>query len=350
MIRNTLATTTFATVDVAQAYWRTMHLFDVRPAHAPLLLRSMRAVAAADGAESPKERVLLEAARDAFSLEGPIEHFAPLDLTRDEDTHALAALTASEREHVVQSMILMAVMDGAASLEEGVLVSRVAALLGVDDPRVENLRQLAHGRVEFMKFDLTRKGYARSEFFRTAREEGLRGLYMTFGPLLGLGHDASIARSYVELGALPEGTLGRAYYAFIQGNKLDFPGEGAIGERGVWHDIIHVIGGYPVDPIGEAEVVAFMAGFRREDPFFWVFTSVLQFQVGLRISPFAPGVPDRIDPRSYVLHHTRGSLVTCDLSADWDFREDFSTRLEALRERFHVVSLSSPELAGSRQD
>jgi tellurite resistance protein len=317
-----------------------MHLFDVQPARAPLLLGAMRAVALADGAETPRERALLEAVRDALGLREPIEDFAPLSEIEGD----LDALTATEREHVLQTMLLMAVIDGSAAPEEAALIARVAGILGVEEPRVHNLEQLARGRVERMKFDLTRKGYAKTELVATAKEEGLLGLYRTFGPLAGLGKSHDVAQKYIDLGRLPEGTLGRAYFRFIYDNGLDFPGEGAIGERGVWHDMIHVMGGYPVDPRGEAEVVAFMAGFRQEDPFFWVFTSVLQFQVGLRISPFAPGVPDQVEPRRYLAHHRRGSLVRCDLSRDWDFRADLEADLEGLRRRFNVVPLDHPDV------
>lgn len=314
-----------------------MYLFDVSPRHAPLLLGAMRAVACADGAETPKERALLEAARDALGLAAPIEAFAPATT----DDPALDDLGPAERERLVQSMILMAIMDGTGAPEEAALVVGFARRLGVSEPRIANLEQLARGRVAFMSLDLTRKGYPAHELLATAREEGLRGVYRTFAPILGLGKDAELVRKYNDLGTLPDGTLGRAYWSFIVDNGLAFPGEGPIAERGVWHDMIHVLGGYPVDPVGEAEVVAFMAGFRREDPFFWVFTSVLQFQVGVRLSPFAPGVPDQIEPRRYLAHHWRGTQVNCDLSADWDFREDLGTPLEALRARFTVPPLSA---------
>jgi uncharacterized tellurite resistance protein B-like protein len=317
-----------------------VYLFDVLPEHARTLVEAMRAVALADGEETPQERALIEVARDTLGLQGPIESFAPLA----EDSPALADLGPTEREHVIQTMLLLAIMDGRGSPEEAALIQRFAARLAVSEPRVKNLEQLAAGRFERMKFDLTRKGYAKDEFIATAKEEGLEGLYRTFGPLLGLGKSAEVAQKYIDLGKLPAGTLGRAYFDFIYANGLDFPGEGAIGERGVWHDIIHVMGDYHVDPAGEAEVVAFMAGFRREDPFFWVFTSVLQFQVGLRISPFAPGVPDQVRPRRYLAHHKRGSLVTCDLSRDWDFRADFATPLAELRARFNVVPLADPRV------
>lgn len=314
-----------------------MFLFDVEPSHRALLLRAMRAVALADGPASPKELALLAATSDALR--------ADVDGSLDVDAPELLELSPVERERLVQSMILMAIMDGEGSGAETTLVERVADRLGVHDARVENLRQLAEGRVRWMRFDLTRKGYARDEFLRTAREEGVRGLYRTFGPIVGLASDPLLAQKYIALGELPEGSVGRAYFELITKNQLSFPGEpDGLGERGMWHDMIHVIGGYPVDPLGEAEVVAFMAGFRKEDPFFWLFTVALQFQVGLVISPFAPGVPDQIDPRRFVLHHRRGSLVKTDLSVDWRFEDDYARPLEDVRREHHVLPLDEVRL------
>jgi uncharacterized tellurite resistance protein B-like protein len=315
-----------------------MFLFDVAEGHRELLLRAMHATALADGAITPKERALLEVARDALGLPRSlaVEALAPL---RPDDAQ-LAALDAVERERVVQTMILMAVMDGEGARAEAALVEGVAKGLGVDDKHVANLRQLAEGRVRFMRFDLTRRGYAKDELLRTAKEEGLCGLYRTFGPIVGLAGDPELSRKYIALGELPAGTVGRAYFDLVTLNGLSFPGEpDGLAERGMWHDMMHVIGGYPVDPVGEAEVVAFMAGFRKEDPFFWLFTVALQFQVGLVISPFAPAVPDAIDPRRFVLHHKRGSLVSKDLSTEWRFEEDYARPLDEVRRELGVVPL-----------
>ena len=300
----------------------------------------MRAVALADGEETAKERALLEVARDALGLPADAS-IAPLEAS---DT-TLTDLDPRERERVIHAMVLMAIMDGSASIKEATLVAQFAEALGVDDARVQNLRQLAEGRVRYMRFDLTRKGYAKEELLHTAKEEGLAGLYRTFGPLLGLAQDADLARRYIALGELPAGTVGRAYFDLITKNDLSFPGEaGGIAERGMWHDMLHVVGGYTTDPLGEAEVVAFMAGFRKQDPFFWLFTAALQFQVGLRISPFAPGVPDRIDPRRFVLHHKRGSLVKVDLTTEWDFEKDFERPLADVRRELGVVPIADVSL------
>lgn len=314
-----------------------MFLFDVDEGRKMLLLRAMRAVAEADGAVTPKERALLEVSRDALRV-GPVNID---DLPRFSPDEA----AGPDGERIVHAMILMAIMDGVASEEEAALVKAVADRAGVSDARVANLRQLAEGRVRWMRFDLTRRGYAKDELARTVKEEGLSGVYRTFGPLLGLAQDPEVTRKYIALGEYPAGTVGRAYFDLITKNDLSFPGEaGGLAERGMWHDMLHVIGGYPVDPIGEAEVVAFMAGFRREDPFFWLFTVALQFQVGLVISPFAPGVPDQIDPRRFVLHHKRGSLVNRDLSTEWRFEEEWDADLDAVRARLNVLPLDAVSL------
>lgn len=313
-----------------------MFLFDVEPHRKLTMLRAMRAVALADGTLSAKERALLEVSRDALRLEDDIASLEDFQLDEAE---------GADGERIVQAMILMAIMDGAAAPEEAALVKAVAARAGVDDARIENLRQLAEGRVRWMRFDLTRRGYAKDELARTAKEEGLAGIYRTFGPIVGLAGNPELARKYIAFGEYPKGTVGRAYFDLITENNLSFPGEaGGLGERGMWHDMLHVAGGYPTDPLGEAEVVAFMAGFRKDDPFFWMFTVALQFQVGLVISPFAPGVPDQIDPRRFVLHHKRGALVNCDLSTEWRFEDDWTADLEAVRKRLGVVPLEDVRL------
>ena len=320
-----------------------MFLFDVRDGHRALLHRAMVATAAADGTLSPKEAALLEVSREALGL--PREH----ETASAEGTFASDAelddLAPYERERVVQCMLLMAIMDGEGSGAEAALVERTAARLAVSETRVANLRQLAEGRLRWMRFDLTRRGYAKDELLRTAKEEGLCGVWRTFGPLVGVGLDAELSRRYIALGELPEGTVGRAYFDLVTKNGLSFPGErDGLAERGIWHDMLHVVGGYGVDPVGEAEVVAFMAGFRREDPFFWLFTVALQFQVGLVISPFAPGVPDVIDPRRFVLHNKRGSLVRKDLSTEWRFEDDYARPLEDVRRELGVVPLEDVRL------
>lgn len=283
----------------------------------------MKTVALADGEETPKERALLEIVAQTLKTSAAVTPLAPSDLEHLGDT---------ERERIVQCMLLMAVMDGVGARAEADLIETFADHLEVTDQRVHNFRQLAEGRIARMRFDLSRRGYAIEELAQTIEEEGLRGVYKTFGPIVGLATDPDLARRYIAFGEYAEGTLGRAYFDFITKNDLKFPGEKAgVAERGLWHDMTHVLGGYPITPVGEACIVAFIAGYRKEDPFFWLFTIALQFQVGVKVSPFSPGLVDRIDPRLFVLHHERGSKVKRDLSANWDIQANLGRPLEELR-------------------
>ncbi len=89
--------------------------------------------------------------------------------------------------------------------------------------------------------------------------------------------------------------------------------------------------------MGESCIVAFIAGYRKEDPFFWLFTIALQFQVGLKISPFSPGVAGKIDPRLFVQHHNRGSRVKVDLSTDFDIQANFDQPLAEVRAELGIA-------------
>ena len=89
-----------------------MFLFDVEPARKWTMLRAMRAVALADGTLSPKERALLEVSKGALGLTGDLDSLAPFDL---------AEAAGADAERIVQAMILMAIMDGAAAPEEAAL-------------------------------------------------------------------------------------------------------------------------------------------------------------------------------------------------------------------------------------
>src|SRR4249919_580428 len=100
-----------------------MFLFDVAREHATLLLRAMRTACVADERVDPNERVLLESAVDAL---------VPLSLEELRATN----LSPAEREHVVQAMILMTIIDGDASDREARVVSDFAEALDVSEPRV----------------------------------------------------------------------------------------------------------------------------------------------------------------------------------------------------------------------
>jgi len=304
---------------------------DLEPAHARLALGAMRAVARADGELAEAERGLLEAAGRLLEIDPEVPPLTPAAL-------ASAGLAGRDAERVVQAGILAALLDGRIDPAEVEVVRALASAAGVDEPRVHNLAQIAKGRVRLAWLDLARRSFARDVFVDALKREGPRGVWKIVGPMLGRAVDPALAARYIALGELPEGTLGHAYFRFVYENGLGFPGEkGAVPESGVWHDVSHVLGGYGVAPREEVEVVSFIAGFTREDPFFWVFTITLQFHLGMRVSPYSQGGVGLVDPARMLGAFARGAAMTEDLSVDgWDPWPWFPEPLEAVRARFGV--------------
>ena len=309
-----------------------METIALDPAQAIAGLRLMKAVALADGDLSEREIALIEAAAGALGL--------------DVDARALEPVLASEaaqhlatpvvRERAIQAAILVALIDGEASLPEVEAIEEVARALTVDEPRVQNLRQLAQGQVRRMWIDLARRSFARPVFEEALTTRGLGGVWKLVAPMVGLGKDPDLARRYNDLGKLPEGTLGRAYWRFVVDNELGFPGEGVVAEQGVWHDLSHVLGGYGIDPEGEVSVVSFIAGYRREDPFFWLFTIALQFHLGIKVSPYSPRGRGFFEPEVVLRAMRRGMAMNRDLSVGWDYWADLERDLEDVRASFGV--------------
>src|SRR5262245_60854989 len=125
-------------------YARAVAVYELEESIAKACLRAIATCGRADGDLSEDERRLIGVVADALGVApvaiGELESIEPEEL----------AQVVSEplvRERVIQAMILTSLIDGEVALEEAACVERFAAALGVDEPRVHNLRQLAAGRL-----------------------------------------------------------------------------------------------------------------------------------------------------------------------------------------------------------
>lgn len=101
-----------------------------------------------------------------------------------------------------------------------------------------------------------------------------------------LHDEPALSARYRALGQAPEGSLGRAYHDFIVANGYSFPGEkGAAAEAITFHDMTHVLSGYGTTPQEEILVVAFSAGYSRQENFNWLMFVLMQFQLGMGLAP-----------------------------------------------------------------
>jgi hypothetical protein len=282
-----------------------------------------------DGPTDPREQALLELTAELLGgrLE-PRVHDGPEALA--------AALPPPLRERALQSAMLATLMDEVVSPDEDLRVQALARAFALDEPRLRALHHVAHQRQALAFLDLARRSFARDAFEDALARGGPGKLWKIVGPLVGLAGDPELAQRYIGLGALPAGSLGRAYVEFVTRNRLSFPGEHrAVPEAGVWHDLTHVLAGYGTSDEEEILVVSFIAGYRRDDPFFWLFTIVLQYHLGIRVSPYSPRKTGLFRPRAAQAAYERGTHVTIDLER-WDPWPHFHRPLAELRREFGV--------------
>jgi len=169
-----------------------------------------------------------------------------------------------------------------------------------------------------------------------------RGVLRTIVPLIYSTffrryRNRELARRYAALRDLPERSLGRAYVAYIDANKFGLPGErGAISDLIVPHDLAHVLGDYGTEPAEEVLVASFSAGHRVKDPFAFLMFVMLQFHLGLRVTPGAKAERGYFDPAHVLAAIARGAELNIDLTARWDYWTDLAAPLETVRRRYNV--------------
>ncbi|MBL4846783.1 MAG: TerB family tellurite resistance protein [Planctomycetes bacterium] len=297
-------------------------------------LRALKTVAAADGEFQALERELLE------SLQTYLLH-------TEFDLEALEPITAEElaeavpegefRERIVHGAIMMTLIDGEAAEVEMELVDGFARALGVDDASLKDMHRFANGQFKIIRLDLMRRFIAADRLKKEWNEKGVRGIWNLASVAI-RGGDAALAAKYQALEQLPEGTLGREYFEFVRRSGFALPGEkGAGPELIVFHDCNHVLGDYGTSAEEETQVAAFHAGYRGHDKFGVVLFLLMQFHLGVQITPTTGGVKGFVKPDLVLKALERGAQVNVDLITEWDPIADFEVPVAELRERFNIL-------------
>lgn len=301
-------------------------------------LGAMKAVALVNGRFDEEERVLLRAAARALGVDTAPEAIAAVEPA------ALANAIADPtwRERALQALVVMALIDGEATADEAALIDRYAAALGVSDPRVKNLHQLVDGHLTRLRVDFFRRMPLPKKMLGQAWEAGgLPGVWKYLRANVGHGPvEPDVAWRYKKLGLLPEGTLGREFWKHMTERGFAFPGEpGGLPELAVHHDFTHVLTGYDTDPSGETQIAAFYAGYFREDPFAFLFMTLLMFHVGVHLAPNDAIVASKghWDPAKIVLAIRRGAHVTVDMTAGWTPWDVVAKPLDEVRREYGLL-------------
>lgn len=296
-------------------------------------LRALKSVASVDGTFRELERELLDSLQryvlhSEFDIE-TLEPISPAEL-------AEAVPPGEFRERIVHGAIFMSMIDGEVADTELDLVDDYAEALGINDASLKDMHRFAIGQFKVLRFDVLRRFILADRLKREWKEEGLRGIWNLVRVAI-QGEDAVLAARYQALESLPEGTLGREYFEFIRANGFALPGEkDSLPEVIMFHDCNHVLGGYGTSNEEETQVAAFHAGYRGHDKFGLMLFLLMQFHLGVQITPATEGVKGHVKPDLVFKAFERGTHLNCDLIADWDPRKDFEVPLAELRLRFNV--------------
>ncbi len=298
-----------------------MQLLRPNAEQAQVGLRAMKAVSLAGGSFGPAAQAMVAAAQrtilgtnlDFVTLE-PAE---PAELATVFDDPDLA-------QQIVQGMVLLAIADEQPDPDRMAKIAAFAQALKVDEPGLKAIEDLAQNQMMLFRIDFYRRSHITATFGEQYRRYGLSGLVKGVAGQRGLIEDAKIAAPYIALGALPLGSLGRAFHDHYRRNGFALPGEKhGFPEAGVFHDFTHVLSGYGTGPDGEMQAGAFQAAYMQHNPYFVLLFIMLTFGAGLNVTPVPQpeyhstlameGLADR-----FFEAMERGSKMKIDLSRGWD--------------------------------
>lgn len=317
-----------------------MERLQIDPGHIETGLRAVKAVAMADGTLDERERKLLGAAARALA-----PSLASIDI------EALEAITPDEvaryigdeltRTRIIQAQLIMAMIDGDVAESEYQVIQGFAGALEVSEPRLHNLRQYMDHHYWLLKMDLNRRSRMTTDAIKKAyRDHGLRGVWRSTLPFMSkLGTDDELAWKYRRLGLLPEHTFGRQYWIHMRERRFAFPGEEhGFPEVFIKHDCCHVLGDYDTDPEGECQVVAFISGFMKTDPFWYLFMVTMHMHLGIETFQNNPLGHLAFDPDKVIAALERGSKVNADLyDVDFDWQPLFELPIDEVRARYNIL-------------
>jgi hypothetical protein len=297
----------------------------------PFALRALRAVVASNGTVTPAERRFIEVVGELHGTHVDVEVLpgvAPGEV-------AEAIVEPHQRKRVVQLAAIAAMVEGDVTAAGASSVRALAAALGVKEASLRVLDNIAADHRLLTRFDMMRRimGKYGSQAYH---EEGLAGLRKMSAMFVN-AEDLEVAWRYRQLGLLPEGSLGREFWEHCRKNRFGFPGEkGGIPERMVFHDFGHVLAGYDTRPESEIQQGAFQGGFVREDGFAFLMFVVIQFHLGMKVTPVTDGYTGLFDVAKVLRAAQRGAACKVDLSDHWDPFAVADAPLEQIRAEYGV--------------
>jgi hypothetical protein len=274
------------------------------------VLRALRAVAVVNDAFTQAERDFVQAIAHIHEASTDVDALQPISV----EEVARVLIDPHRRKRAVQLAIVMALVEGEPDAATQRAVQALASGLGIEESGLAVLYHLSHGHTMLARIQMARR---MRDSIRT--NHGFPGFFKTALQALGVaGEDPILAARYEALGALAPGSFGRAVHTHFRKNAFPFPGEKHGFSAIVFHDLGHVLSGYDVNPEGEIQQAAFQAGFKRQDGFLFLLFGVLQFHLGVRVTPIAKAQRGLFDVKRVLRAAERGAACIVDLGGGFD--------------------------------
>jgi hypothetical protein len=302
-----------------------LRVFD--PVELVAVARALRDITLENGVFTEAERDFVEGVARLHGVVLDAQALRPITLAE----LSAAVRDPHKRKRAVQLAMVASLIEGVPGDATEHALDELARALDVTDAGTRVVREIAHGHVTLARLDMGRRLGA-----ALFHERPLMDLARTVLAAVGLT-DESLAERYRSLGRYEPGTLGRALFDHYREHGFPLPGEekGA-PERIIFHDVGHVLSGYGVDPRGEIQQAAFQAGFMRHDGFVFFLFGVLQFHIGIKITPIAEGEHGYFDVKKVLRAAERGAACNVDLTHDWDLWDVAHIPVDELRRRYAI--------------
>lgn len=320
-----------------------MQLLRPEPAVAEAGLRAMRQLALARGEFGTASRALIAAAqRQVLHTDLDVDALPPIG----PEELAAAFRDPALAHQFVQGMTVVSLADGPPTTAQARLMASYARALGVDEPAVRVLGELANHHTVLFRLDFMRRSHIADMLKGAVHRDGFLATARSFAAFRGLREDPAVAARYKALERLPKDTLGYAFWRHCSENGFAFPGEPfGFPEAGVYHDFTHVLSGYSTQPEGEVQIGGFTAGYKKHTPIFVILFVILTFSAGINVTPVdqpvslgilaQEGLADR-----FFVAVERGSRVPIDLSDGWDHWAWVDKPLDEARAALNIAPLA----------
>lgn len=313
------------------------------PGERKAILGAMKRVATADGRTPLSEaghRSLVACARHGLGITDlqPVGDLPSLDA----GDLATALSTPADPSRgpaaaAVRFLAVTALVDGSLDKARIDLVLDYAEALEIRERYLEQLQAAVNGRLAWALADMTRQNIRSLWDQPWNEQDNVMALLL---PYRGERADPALVSRHEALGALPEGSFGRAWWTIYKDNGYAFPGDprGANAAFVRPHDSTHVLSGYDTTPQGEILVSTFTAGMHPRLPMEGhILPVIFSWHLGIEINEFAGSAGGALDPAGFWEAWARGSEVAVDLFApDWDFWSVVEEPVESLRRRYRI--------------